>query len=143
MDLAATLDAPCPPSELFPWVDDLARYPEWHAIVTRAVPDGDDTWLVDLRGRVGPLARSKRLRMVRTVLEPDHLAVFERMERDGRHHAEWVLKATVDPHDGGSRLVMDLHYGGTFWGPVVERLLRDEIDTSRATLLGLVSGRTR
>jgi hypothetical protein len=37
---------------------------------------------------------------------------------------------------------MDLHYGGGLWGPVLERMLRDEIDASRARLLGLVSGRT-
>jgi hypothetical protein len=143
MDLSATLDAPCSPAELFGWVDDLGRYPEWLTIVTRADPDGDSAWKVDLRGRVGPLARSKRLRMVRTAREADRLAVFERAEEDGRNHAEWVLRAAVEPRDGGSRLEMDLHYGGSFWGPVVERLLRDEIDASRARLLALVSGRTR
>jgi Polyketide cyclase / dehydrase and lipid transport len=143
MDLSATLDAPCSPAELFAWVDDLGRYPEWLAIVTRADPDGDSAWHVDLRGRVGPLARSKRLRMVRTVCEPERRVVFERAENDGRNHAEWMLRATVEPRDAGSRLVMDLHYGGGFWGPVVEHLLRDEIDASRAKLLALVSGRTR
>lgn len=44
--------------------------PQWLEIVTRAEPMGDDgnepAWAVDLRGRMGPLARSKRLRMVRT-----------------------------------------------------------------------------
>ncbi len=143
MDLSATLDAPCSPAELFAWVDDLGRYPAWLAIVTRAEPDGDSAWQVDLRGRVGPLARSKRLRMVRTVWEPERRAVFERAENDGRNHAEWVLRATVDPRDDGSRLVMELHYSGGLWGPVVERLLRDEIDAGRAKLLDLVSGRTR
>ena len=38
MDITATLDAPCSPAELFGWVGDLARYPEWLSIVTRAVP---------------------------------------------------------------------------------------------------------
>jgi hypothetical protein len=37
---------------------------------------------------------------------------------------------------------MDLHYGGTLWGPVLERMLRDEIDAGRARLFALVSGRT-
>jgi hypothetical protein len=142
MDLRATLDAPCPPSELFDWVEDLGRYPSWLAIVTRAEPDGDDAWLVDLRGRLGPLARSKRLRMERVVFEPDHRVVFRRVERDARHHAAWELRATVEPTAAGSRLEMDLHYGGALWGPVLERLLRDEIDASRARLLALVSGRT-
>jgi len=143
VDLVASLDAPCPPAELFAWVDDLARYPQWLSIVTRADRDGDGGWMVDLRGRVGPLARSKRLRMARTTLEPDRLAVFERAERDGRHHSPWVLRAEVTPAGDRSHLEMGLHYGGSLWGAVIERLLRDEIDASRARLLELVSGRTR
>jgi hypothetical protein len=142
MDLDASLDAPCPPAELFAWVDDLARYPQWLSIVTRAEPD-DGGWMVDLRGRVGPLARSKRLRMARTGMEPEHLAVFERSERDGRHHSPWVLRAEVTPAPAGSHLDMRMHYGGSLWGAVIERLLRDEIEQSRERLLALVSGRTR
>jgi hypothetical protein len=142
MDLSATLDAPCSPSHLFHWVEDLGRYPAWHTIVTRAEPDGDGAWLVDLRGRLGPLARSKRLRMERVVFEADQQVVFRRVERDSRHHAEWILRATIAPAGDGSRLVMDLHYGGAFWGPVLERLLREEIDASRGRLLALVSGRS-
>jgi hypothetical protein len=92
---------------------------------------------------VGPLARSKRLRMTRTRLEPEHLAVFERAERDSRHHSPWILRAEVTPAPAGSHLEMQLHYGGSLWGAVIERLLRDEIDESRDRLLALVSGRTR
>ena len=143
MDLDASLDAPCPPAELFAWVDDLARYPQWLSIVTRAEPDGDGGWLVDLRGRVGPLARSKRLRMARTGFEPDRFALFERAERDGRQHSPWVLWAEVTPAPAGSHLAMRLHYGGSLWGAVIERMLRDEIDSSRRRLLQLVSERTR
>ena len=143
MDIDAALDAPCPPGELFAWVDDLARYPRWLSIVTRAEPDAEGGWLVDLRGRLGPLARSKRLRMACTSMEPDHLVVFERAERDGRHHAPWILRAEVTPTAVGSHLQMQLHYGGSLWGSVIERLLRDEIEQSRQRLLELVSGRTR
>ncbi|HEX7443496.1 MAG TPA: hypothetical protein VF320_06400, partial [Acidimicrobiales bacterium] len=73
MDVTADLDAPCTVSVLFASVDDLGTYPAWLEIVERAEAtathpddDGDAAWLVDLRGRLGPLARSKRLRMVRT-----------------------------------------------------------------------------
>jgi hypothetical protein len=142
VEIDAALDAPCPPAELFTWVDDLSRYPSWLTIVTTAEPDGDGCWVVDLRGRFGPLARSKRLRMQRTTLEPERLAVFERSERDDRDHSPWVLRAQVSPTGSGSHLDMHLHYGGGLWGPVLERLLRDEIDHSRDRLLALVSGRT-
>jgi hypothetical protein len=148
VDLVADLDAPVPPAVVFPWVDDLGRYPAWLDIVTRAEPDdpSDPTvWLVDLRARLGPLARSKRLRMRRTVHRPSSQerpsseAVFERDEVDGRSHAPWRLSATVEPTGGGSRLVMRLHYGGGLWGPVIEHLLADEIERSRPRLLALLA----
>jgi hypothetical protein len=122
MDLGASL-APCPPAELFAGRRP-ARYPQWLSIVTRAEPDGDGGWLVDLRGRVGPLARSKRLRMARTRFEPERYALFERVERDGRQHSPWVLRAEVTPAPAGSHLDMRLHYGGSLWGAVIERMLQ-------------------
>ena len=61
----------------------------------RTPDDVGPAWSVDLRGRLGPFARAKRLRMVRTVHEPDHHARFERVEHDGRQHSPWVLDATV------------------------------------------------
>ena len=146
MDVTATLDAPCAPDDLFAWVDDLGRYPEWLDIVPRAVTTGQvsgdegPAWLVDLRGRIGPLARSKRLRMVRTRHEPSVVAAFERREVDGRRHSPWVLTATVEPTESGSRLSMQLHYGGGLWGPVLEPLLRDAIERSRPRLLERVGG---
>ncbi|HVN52134.1 MAG TPA: SRPBCC family protein [Acidimicrobiales bacterium] len=146
MDLTADLEAPCPPEMLFGRVDDLVDYPRWLEIVERAQvveihpdDDGDAAWLVDLRGRIGPLARSKRLRMVRTELRPPHLVRFERREHDGRDHSAWILEGIVDATEDGSRLVMRLHYGGSFGGSVLERLLADAIERSRPVLLEQVS----
>jgi uncharacterized protein YndB with AHSA1/START domain len=144
MDVTADLLAPCSPERLFVWVDDLGHYPEWLDIVPRATPvdaqDGDPgpAWSVDLRGRLGPFARSKRLRMVRTVHEAPHRVRFERLEHDGRRHSPWVLEARVAPDAGGSLLTMRLHYGGSLVGPLVERLLADEIRQSKPRLLALV-----
>ena len=123
MDNHADLVAPCPPDELFGWVDDLARYPSWLDIVTAARPEvaaGDDAvWEIELRARLGPLARSKRLRMNRTVHDAPHRVRFERTEHDGRSHSPWVLEAEVAPHPDGSALHMRLHYGGSLFGPVL------------------------
>jgi hypothetical protein len=33
---------------------------------------------------------------------------------------------------------MQLHYGGGLWGPVLERILGDEIERSKPRLLALV-----
>lgn len=151
MDVTAELRAPHDPPAVFAWIEDLSRYPQWLSIVPRAVPEppqpatggaGDDerpAWRIDLRGKIGPLSRSKRLRMVRTRHEPFHEVVFERDERDGHAHAAWRLTATIDPVDDGSLLTMRLHYGGRLWEPLVERLLRDEIERSRTRLLDLLA----
>lgn len=144
MDVTADLVAPCTPEALYAWVDDLGRYPQWLEIVPRATSveahpdDPGPAWSVDLRGRLGPFARSKRLRMARTVHEPGRVR-FERVEHDGRQHAPWVLSADVAPAEGGTRLRMHMHYGGSLGGPLVERLLTDEIKRSRPRLLALLA----
>jgi len=146
VDLTASLDAPCPPEVLFAHVDDLMAYPSWLEIVERAeavevapADDGDAAWTVELRGRLGPLARSKRLRMVRTALvAPEHVR-FERREHDGRDHSAWVLDGRVEATASGSRLEMHLHYGGGFGGATLERLLADAIERSRPVLIDQVS----
>ncbi len=147
MDVNIDLEAPCRPEVLFAWVDDLARYPRWLDLVPRAEPatavEGDPgpAWLVDLRARLGPLARSKRLRMVRSVHQPSRRARFERLEHDGCDHSSWVLEATVAPAGKGkSCLTMHLHYSGGLFGPVLEKVLHDDVARSRPRLLALVAG---
>jgi hypothetical protein len=147
MDVSASLEAPCTPVELFAFVDDLGRYPAWVDLVHRAeaVADGADStadpeWQVELRARIGPLARSKQLRMRRTLHDVDGcVAVFERHEVDGRRHSPWVMRAEVVPTSDGSALKMLLHYGGGLWtGGVLERALADQITNGRERLLALV-----
>jgi len=146
VDVVASLEAPCPVAALFTWVDDLGRYPQWLDIVPRAVPvdphhdDVGPAWSVDLRGRIGPFARAKRLRMVRTAHEPDRHARFERTEHDGRQHSSWVLDAAVAATGDGSTLTMRLHYDGRLWMPALDRLLTEEIERSRPRLLARLAG---
>ena len=139
MDIEAELTASCAPEVLFAWVRDLDRYPAWLEIVTQAQPADDGSWAVDLRGRMGPLARTKRLRMVRSELVEPSRVVFDRAERDGREHSPWRLEVDVAADGDGSRLSMALHYGGGLFEPLIERVLRDEIERSRQRLLALVS----
>ena len=145
VDVTAELDADCPPEVLFEWVDDLGRYPSWLDIVPRAEPGrghGRAAGLaVDLRGRLGPLARSKRLRMVRTVHEPPSTAVFERRSstagptRPGccaprSRRSTPVPRRGPQPADDAPPLRRR-----ALWGPVLERVLGDEIERSRPRLL--------
>jgi Polyketide cyclase / dehydrase and lipid transport len=133
------------PAVLFAHVEALERYPSWMRLVHRVDPvDGADPgrpeWDVELRGRIGPFARSKRLRMARTIHEPVHRVKFERVVLDGRDQAMWELSATVWPHGAGARLVMELAYGGDMWGSAaLRRVLDDEIRRGRDALRELVT----
>lgn len=150
MDVHASLDAPCPADALFAFVDDLGCYPQWVDLVHRAEPQaagagageaGRPAWDVELRARLGPFARSKRLRMERTTHDTAaHVAVFERVEHDGRRHAPWILRAEVIERGGTSTLQMHLHYGGGLWtGGALERALADQITRGRERLRALVA----
>ena len=141
MDVTATVEAPVGVERLFAAVADLATYPQWLNIVHQVTvepigSDGMSAWLVELRGKVGPFARSKRLRMVQSVCESPNIVVFERRETDGRKHSPWVLTAQVETTNVGSSLAVNLHYGGMlFTGGVLERLLADQIEQGRERLL--------
>ena len=149
MKIVRELVAPAPPAVLFAYVGDLGDYPAWmpliHAVepLTPA-PDGAPIWSVELRATVGPFARSKRLRMRRSTHVVDRLAVFERDEDDGRDHSPWILRAELAPvPDGGdpaTRLTMTMTYGGSLWaGPVLERVLDEQVRLGSDALLRLVS----
>jgi hypothetical protein len=141
MDVYASLDAPVDCARLHLAMSDLSAYTQWLDIVYRAERDSEKTdddaaWNVQLRGKVGPFARSKNLRMVRTINEAGSRVVFERRELDGRSHAAWVLTANISPKDQGSTVAVHLHYGGTlFTGGVLERLLADQITRGQQRLL--------
>jgi len=144
--LRAELDAAVPPPALFNWVGALDRYPAWLDIVRSASPPGGAqaadgaAWNVVLIGRLGPLRRSKRLRMVRLEHQPPHRARFARREVDGREHARWELAVEVSPTATGSHLAMDLSYSGALWGPALHRLISAEIDAAEPRLVALAHG---
>jgi hypothetical protein len=131
-------------ADLFAEVATLDRYPAWMRLVHRVEPlppdDGRPAWRVQLRARVGPFARSKQLRMVRTVHEPDRYVRFERIQDDGRDHAAWVLTASVAGTPVGAALVSELTYGGSLWGSaILQRVFDDEIVRGKDALRGLIT----
>ena len=143
MDQQFSAELTTGPERVYPLVADLTRYPEFLDIVHRVEPDPataasePPAWLVTLRAKIGPFARSKRLRMVRTVADEGRQARFERAETDGRSHSAWVLEATVAPSgdsDGGSTLTMRLAYSGGLWSSALDGLLRSQVDRAAAKL---------
>jgi len=160
MQIERDTEVPGTPERAFALVDDLSAYPMWMDLVheVHEVPATEDqqTWDVELRAQVGPFARSKRLRMVRTVHQPARRVVFERAEIDGRRHSSWILSATLNPvsnpvanptpysesSDGEcTRLVMTLTYGGNLWtGAVLQRVLDDHVERGAKALRALLVG---
>lgn len=143
MKIVRSLVADVAPHELFVHVDDIEDYTAWMPLVHDVERlDGDVlAWMVELRAQVGPFARSKRLRMERTELVEDRVAVFERREADGREHSHWVLRADLAIDDQGRTvLTMTMSYDGSLWaGPILERVLDDQVRRGRDRLLELVS----
>jgi hypothetical protein len=84
---------------------------------------------VEVGARLGPIWKTKTVRMVRTVHEPFSSVCFERSEQDGRRHSPWVLTAEVAPgaEGQGASVAVHLHYGGGGWMPLVELALRAEM----------------
>jgi hypothetical protein len=145
IDVRASFDAEVSEVVLFDVIRDLGTYPKWLEIVhfAEAVDseDGLQAWSVELRAKIGPFARSKRLRMVRTQDHSPRIVVFERREKDGKTHAPWVLRSEVSGTNERCALKVHLHYGGSlFDGGLVERVLADQIESGKAKLTRFLAG---
>lgn len=138
--MTAAARLPTAPSRVFEALADLGTYPHWLGIVQAAEVVADGAWAVELGARLGPLRRTKRVRMVRTVCEADERVRFDRAELDGREHSPWVLEAEVVPDGEGSALTMHLHYGGGAWLPGLDLVLRQEVRCAAARLTAVLGG---
>ena len=144
MDIRVDVDLPCSIAAVLPLISDLTQYPQWMGLVHAVVPEADNqAWQVELRGKIGPFARSKRLRMVQVETSSAEHVRFERAEVDGRSHSAWVLDAQVSQKDAATprttTLNMTLQYSGRLFSSVVERALHDEIEASKQRLRELVA----
>ena len=143
--LPVTVDA------VVPWVSDLQKYREWMPLLHSVAPDGDVTaqpaWNVELRAKVGPFARSKRLRMVRSagVVSADGASfTFERQESGAASHSSWVMNVVVSAVAQGTTVSIDLEYGGALWSAgVLDKVLAAQIEEGKKGLLRVVTAPTR
>jgi hypothetical protein len=128
MRTSESVFVPAPASAVFRHIARLEAYPAWLRLVHEVelvCEQPRPAWEVELRARVGPFARSKRLRMERTQL------------------AAWTLRAELEPVDGGAATTLTMHlaYDGSLWsGAVLGKVLDDEIKRARHTLVALVTG---
>lgn len=79
--------------------------------------------------------------MERTEIVENQTAVFERREQDGREHSRWVLRADLAADgDALTVLTMTMSYDGALWaGPILERVLDDQVRRGSERLLELAS----
>ena len=141
---------PAPIERVVPHLEDLSGYPQWMPMIhsiSRDDEGGETAWSVELRAKVGPFARSKRLRMVRTVDEKstDSAAfVFERRERGGAAHSVWRMRVDVASRGESTDVTIDLEYGGALWtAGVLDRVLAGNIESGKAGLVRVVTAQTR
>jgi hypothetical protein len=143
VDRTVTIDIDVDPAAVMAVMADLTTYPEWMGLVhrvetTEPAPGGrSPAYLVDLRARLGPVARSKRLRMVRADLDPGRSVRFEREEVSGRDTSQWVMAAEAEE----GRLSVRLRYDGHLWARALEQALELAIRRDRPRLLALAHER--
>jgi hypothetical protein len=129
-------ETPAAPERLFTVMADLSTYGSWMALIERcelavaAPTDEGPAWWITLRAKVGPFARSKRLRMVRTQTIDPSFVRFERHETDGKSHSEWIMEARIDPLESGSRVTVDLSYSGGLWSGPLDAVLGSQVEAA-------------
>lgn len=140
MNYSSSVDLPFATDVVRPYVEDLSAYPAWMPMVHNVSSVGDDMWTVELRAKVGVFARSKKLRMRRSMNE-ENVIVFERDEDDGRQHSPWVMRVLLSPSATGTNVTIDLSYGGTLWtAGILDRVLATQVDAGKAGLVRAVQG---
>lgn len=135
-------DVDVPAAQLFSAMNDLGTYGEWMALIDRcdvADPHESDTgpaWVVTLKAKVGPFARSKRLRMVRVESLADSSVRFERRELDGKEHSAWTMEAAIQPGSSPdeSAVTVELTYSGGLWSGPLDAVLGTQVDAARDRL---------
>ncbi|MFM8858165.1 MAG: hypothetical protein ACKOI2_13400 [Actinomycetota bacterium] len=150
MRIEVVHDFDAPLESVLVWVSDLSTFPQWTRVLHRveeepSPSDSPRAWQVELRGKIGPFARSKRLRMIQVPTSDSGHLRFERRELDGVDHGVWRLDVRVHQGDplARSNLSAVFEYEGRLWSGAIERLLRDEIEASKQRLTDLVAGSTR
>lgn len=140
MNYSSSVDLPFAIDVVRPFVEDLSAYPAWMPMVHNVSSVSDDIWTVELRAKVGVFARSKKLRMRRSMNE-ENVIVFERDEDDGRQHSPWVMRVMLSPSATGTNVTIDLSYGGTLWtAGILDRVLASQVDAGKAGLVRAVQG---
>ena len=130
------------PTEVFDYITDPTRLPEWQTNTVSSVPEGDGPLGVGTRLReVHRAPGGKELESVVEVVEyvPDRVFALEVKEGTPIH-----AHITFDPADGGTRMRFRAHGKlngpGRIIEPLVARMLRKQFGQHVATLKQVLEG---
>lgn len=142
MKVDSSVVVPAAPDKVAPFVSSLDRYVEWMPLIHSVAVDGDDAWVVELRAKIGPFARSKRIRMKRSRNVDASGYTFVRDETDGRTHSPWTLSVDLSSVDGGTLVAVTMSYEGSLWmGGPLDKVLASQIDAGKSGLVAAVAQR--
>lgn len=152
MNVEESFDVPCAPEVLFAITEDLANISPWLDLLGAAVPASPDpsdvgpAWDATFVVKLGPLTKTKDVRLVRIEHEPYKSVVYERHEiptegKDPSKIAMWRLTLKVSPTNDGSSLFVNVFYGGDALGDMAEGILTKELNKSKPALLKEVKQR--
>lgn len=120
------------PAAVLAEIEDLPGYSDWHGMVHAVEADGDG-WLVDLKGRLGPFTKTKRVRLVRAESTVPGEVRFVRKELDRTDYGGWELQGTVEPATGEGPCTLRfrlLYDGSSPLTSMLEPVLRAETHRS-------------
>ncbi len=146
MNVEATFEAPCEPELMFSLMEDLENITPWLDLLggaERTTADPSDVgpaWDATFAIKLGPLTKTKDVRLVQIVHEPYEKVVYERHElpiegKDASQIAMWRLTMKVSPTDTGSLLYVHVFYGAEALGDMAEGILTKELNKARPALL--------
>ncbi len=133
-ELNATVNKPL--DSVWPVVSDLATFPQWIEIVDTVVVDAGEppAHFVILKARLGPISRSKKLRMVQTARggesdpEANNSVTFERQETHDIEVAMWKMNVTAcSTGESSTQLSISLSYDGELWLPAFGAILDSQV----------------
>lgn len=152
MNVEESFEAPCSPEVLFAITEDLANISPWLDLLGDAKPASPDpsdvgpAWDATFVVKLGPLTKTKDVRLVQIEHEPYKSVVYERHEiptegKDPSKIAMWRLTLKVSPTNEGSSLFVNVFYGGDALGDMAEGILTKELNKSKPALLKEVKQR--
>ncbi len=124
--------------EAFAALRDLETYRDWLGFihsVDELVAANETSWNVVLRSELGPFARMKKLRMVRTSELPYSSVTFSRVEIDGKEHSNWTLDVScLSLTETTTQLSLTVVYSGGFWSRPLESVFNSHVEDAKVKL---------